>query len=116
MSRRSVLARLLALTAFFALATGSSTALADVASPELAAPVPDKPATEETPPAQVKPDEAKKDEAKPDEAKKADAKDDKKADDKKAGSCSMVDNDDRVIGLAGLVLLISGFALRRRRD
>ncbi|WP_219908017.1 MYXO-CTERM sorting domain-containing protein, partial [Enhygromyxa salina] len=60
---------------------------------------------------------AKTDDAKTEDAKTDAKKDDVKKDDAKAGgSCSTVGNDDRVIGLAGLVLLISGFALRRRRS
>ncbi|KIG19192.1 hypothetical protein DB30_04657 [Enhygromyxa salina] len=96
----------------------STTALADLASPEPAptpapevkAEVPAPEVTAEVPAPEVKAETAP--DAKQDDAKKDDAKQD---DAKKAGSCSMVDNDDRVIGLAGLMLLISGFALRRRR-
>lgn len=39
----------------------------------------------------------------------------KKAEDKKSGNCSIDDSDDRnILGLAALVLVISGAALRRR--
>jgi MYXO-CTERM domain-containing protein len=110
MPRPRVVPRLLALAAFFALATGSTPALADLIAPE---PAPEdkpplqpmaEPEPEPEPDFEVKPEKAKPEEVKPDAAAN------------KSGNCSLVDNDDRVIGLAGLVLLISGFALRRRRS
>jgi MYXO-CTERM domain-containing protein len=129
MFRQRVLARSLVLAAFFALAMGPAIALADIAGPEPRER--ERPQVEVEaihappiePPAEVAPEVAPevkaeaapelKAEVAPADAKKEDAK---QEDAKKAGSCSMVDNDDRVIGLAGLVLLISGFALRRRRS
>lgn len=85
---------------FAALLLGSSSpALADVAPPEpkeVTTPAPEQPAKTET---------------------KTDAKSDTKSDaETKSGNCSVeTDNNQSVLGLAALVLLISGAALRRRK-
>lgn len=52
------------------------------------------------------------DEPPPEPEKKEEKKDEKK-DEAKKGGCSIVDDNDAMIGLAGLVLLLSGVALRR---
>jgi MYXO-CTERM domain-containing protein len=94
-------------------------ALADVPPGPRPSPQPDPVAPPEPAPAPAPAPEVKTEpapEAKtetPPEAKP----DAKKADDKKGGSCSIDDDGDRnVLGLAALVLLISGAALRRRRQ